>query len=412
MRALKRTILWLLLVTVLVIALVGGTLLWFYRGTDATDFDTPALRLADQTLTPTRCEWHTPVLGGVLYKTYSPAPSPRQELGELSEATAALTLPQDALIALTITGPDGAVLYNENSSARTEIRLTQNGEHLLRATVEIKPQSGKGYGVFYYEAAFTVNAPPQIRFSSTRLEQGGVMCVLVSGVMDAGAQPQLESELPFTPFVDVPGGKASFLGLHYNREPGDYNVTVRCGNHTETAVLTVVHRDYPRLYPAASAPSDEAAVQQWRDAIYPLYAMSADAPAWSGRFGRPCDTVVESTPYGAFVYEANSAAPSRSTGVEYACAAGSPVYVVAPGTVVFADTLALTGGTVVVDHGAGVKSYSFYLDRLDCQVGQSVEQGAPLGLSGDGLFFEIRIGNQSVDPAALYDGSSGLYFAQ
>ena len=122
--------------------------------------------------------------------------------------------------------------------------------------------------------------------------------------------------------------------------------------------------------------------------------------------------MVESTPYGAFVYEANSAAPNRSTGVEYACAAGSPVYAVAPGTVVFADTLALTGGTVVVDHGAGVKSYSFYLDRLDCQVGQSVEQGAPLGLSGDGLFFEIRIGNQSVDPAALYDGFSGLYFAQ
>ena len=34
MRALKRTLLWLLLVAVLVGGLVGGTLFWLYRSTD------------------------------------------------------------------------------------------------------------------------------------------------------------------------------------------------------------------------------------------------------------------------------------------------------------------------------------------------------------------------------------------
>ena len=84
----------------------------------------------------------------------------------------------------------------------------------------------------------------------------------------------------------------------------------------------------------------------------------------------------------------------------------------AAGTVVFAGSLELTGNTVVLDHGAGLKTYFFYLSQLSCEKGQTLEQGAQLGLSGERLFFEARIGNQSIDPAALFDGSSGLYFAQ
>lgn len=412
MRALRRALLWLLLVAVLVGALVGGTLAWLYRTTDETDFAVPVLTLNGQTLTPCSIQWHAPVLNGVLYKTYAPAPSGAQQLGTVDAAAVPVSLPGDALVTLTVTGPDGGTLYHENSADRTELRFVRNGDHVLRATVEIKPRAGKGYGVFQYEAAFTVNAPPQVTFSSTRLEQGGVVCVLVSGVLDPDAALQLNSELPATPFVDVPGGRAAFLGLHYNREPGDYPVTVSCGSFTQTQNVTVVHRDYPRLYPPASAPSDPAAVQQWRDAIYPLYAMSASAPAWSGRFAAPCAGAVERIPYGSFVYEGPSQSLRRSSGVEYSCASALPVTAPAAGTVVFADRLDLTGYTVVLDHGAGVKSYCFYLSQLDCAKGQVLEKGAPLGRSSETLFYEVRIGNQSVDPAALADGSSGLYFAQ
>ena len=58
---------------------------------DRTDFEPPALTLNGQTLTPTQCEWHAPVLNGVLYKTYAPAASPRQDLGEIGQATVPLS---------------------------------------------------------------------------------------------------------------------------------------------------------------------------------------------------------------------------------------------------------------------------------------------------------------------------------
>ena len=81
MRVVKRALLWLLLVAVLVGALVGGTLFWLYQTTDETDFSTPVLTLNGQTLTPTVTQWHAPVLNGVLYKTYEPAPVGAQQLG-------------------------------------------------------------------------------------------------------------------------------------------------------------------------------------------------------------------------------------------------------------------------------------------------------------------------------------------
>ena len=412
MRALKRTLLWLLLVAVLVGALVGGTLFWLYQNTDATDYTPPALTLNGQSLQPTQYQWHAPVLNGVLYKTDEGGTGTRQDLGTLTEASVPLSLPGDALVALPVTGPNGNVLYNTNSASLNELSFEENGTYVLQATVEIKPQAGKGYGVFRYDASFTVNAPPKVEFSSTRLLQGDVLCVRVSGVLDQNASLTLESELPFTPFVDVPGGKVAFGGMHYNREPGEYAVTVRCGEFSQSENVTVVHRDYPRLYLAAAQPADASASQAFRDAMYPLYAMSGTAPAWSGRFSAPCTGAVERVPYGSFVYEGEAQSLRRSSGVTYGCAANTPVTAVAPGTVVFADTLALTGNTVVVDHGAGVKSYYFGLTALACAKGQTLEQGAKLGESGEELFFEVRIGNQSVDPAALFSGTSGLYFAQ
>ncbi len=47
-----------------------------------------------------------------------------------------------------------------------------------------------------------------------------------------------------------------------------------------------------------------------------------------------------------------------------------------------AEPLLLTGLTLVLDHGQGLVSLLCHLDRLDVRVGDRVEPGAPVGLSG------------------------------
>ena len=84
------------------------------------------------------------------------------------------------------------------------------------------------------------------------------------------------------------------------------------------------------------------------------------------------------------------------------------------GEVVFAGNLTLTGGTVVIDHGCGVKSYLFGLESVAAERGQTVATGDAVGTAGEthDLIYELRIGTKSVDPEKAIAGSSGLQFRE
>ena len=119
-------------------------------------------------------------------------------------------------------------------------------------------------------------------------------------------------------------------------------------------------------------------------------------------------------PYGARLM-VDGALSGRSTGLTYGAAEpGSAVAAPQSGTVVYAGTLALTGGTVVIDHGCGVKSYLFGMGEVAVQRGQQVAKGDRVGAATDAhdLIYELRIGSKSVDPAPAIKGASGLQFQE
>ena len=111
------------------------------------------------------------------------------------------------------------------------------------------------------------------------------------------------------------------------------------------------------------------------------------------------------------VYNGTPKAPH--SGMDIAAAQGTPVKAPAAGIVTFAaPSLYLTGGTVVIDHGAGVSSNFLHLSRIDVQVGDRVEQGqvfAAVGATGRATgphlhwgmnWFDVRIDPLLVLPAA------------
>ena len=117
----------------------------------------------------------------------------------------------------------------------------------------------------------------------------------------------------------------------------------------------------------------------------------------SGRFGN--QRVYNGTP------------KSPHSGMDIAAASGTPVKAPAAGIVTFASpSLYLTGGTVVIDHGAGVSSNFLHLSRIDVKVGDRVEQGqvfAAVGATGRATgphlhwgmnWFDVRI-----DPLLVLD---------
>lgn len=105
--------------------------------------------------------------------------------------------------------------------------------------------------------------------------------------------------------------------------------------------------------------------------------------------------------YGA----SSSIRKSSHTGLDIAATKGTPIQVVADGTVTFAEYNGSYGYLVKVDHGNSVETWYAHTSKMYVRVGQKVTAGevvATVGSTGNStgphLHFEIRINGEHVNP--------------
>lgn len=96
---------------------------------------------------------------------------------------------------------------------------------------------------------------------------------------------------------------------------------------------------------------------------------------------------------------------SNHTGLDIATATGTPIKVVAAGTVTHASYQGAYGNLVKVDHGNGLETWYAHTSKMYVSVGQKVEAGeviAAVGSTGNStgshLHLEIRINGEHVNP--------------
>lgn len=92
-------------------------------------------------------------------------------------------------------------------------------------------------------------------------------------------------------------------------------------------------------------------------------------------------------------------------GLEITAALGSVVRAAHAGRVAFADRYGTYGSLVILDHGDRCYTVSANLGSMDVKVGDEVGAGEKIGTVGDdgrgpSLYFEIRVGNDKLPPAA------------
>lgn len=95
----------------------------------------------------------------------------------------------------------------------------------------------------------------------------------------------------------------------------------------------------------------------------------------------------------------------RHTGVDWACPVGTTVYASCGGTVIQASYNGGYGNNVVISHPDGRLTRYAHNSKLLVKVGQHVEQGEPIALSGNTgrstgphVHFELYIGGAAVNP--------------
>lgn len=103
--------------------------------------------------------------------------------------------------------------------------------------------------------------------------------------------------------------------------------------------------------------------------------------------------------------EIRAARRGSGSGLEMAGGPESIVRAVFPGRVAFADEYADYGRTVIVEHGSNYYSVSANLGSIDVRAGEEVQAGDRLGslsVTSTTLYFELRHGTESADPAPWF----------
>ena len=125
---------------------------------------------------------------------------------------------------------------------------------------------------------------------------------------------------------------------------------------------------------------------------------------WAGLFRLPTEGIF-TTQFGSGRSTNGGPVGNFHTGTDIAAALGTPITASAVGRVAWVGAMPIRGNTVILDHGAGVRTGYHHLDETSVEVGQIVEAGAVLGLmgttglsTGSHLHWEMTIYGVNVDP--------------
>lgn len=262
-------------------------------------------------------------------------------------------------------------------------------------------------------------SPFEVRLSPDEPLQGQLLLV---DIPDARPSDRLSGTFdgnPLHPFRDArgrlralavvklqrPAGKASLtLRLTRENEPPrirNLAVRVRAGAFPEQT-LTV---DPKFLAPPKKAWPQIAADQKAMDQVF---SAPDSEKKWRGRFVWPSD----GRRGGGFGIRRtfNKTQRSRHWGIDISGEEGDPVAAIGAGVVVLKRDCYYSGGTLVVDHGAGLFSLYFHLSKYEVGEGDTVAQGQLIGrvgatgrATGSHLHLSTKLGKIPFDPASLIE---------
>ncbi|MDL2219055.1 M23 family metallopeptidase [Ruminococcaceae bacterium OttesenSCG-928-O06] len=424
-----KKVLLVILCVVLVLVLAGGGYAWYtYQNTGEDSIPSPVVEVLGVPLTPVYAEWSQPVLGGLAYKdlAYVIDAVPTL-LGETETAELTFALPDGYESMLTVSRED-AVLYHGSCEGWDAALAADAGDYQVQIQCTLPAGGNTGYGIFRYIAWFTVvpppAPPPSLAAGRTELAQGDIFSLYV-GPLQGGPAPTAETDLGAVVFTPWQDGWFAAVPVGNNASPGTYQVKVAAGEYTWETEVSVVpfsfdtqNLEIDTSDPVITEANSDAAYQQYREKIPPLFNTFDEERYWEGVFIAPAQGWV-STQFGSIRYTNGDWDNPRShNGMDIAAEEGSDVIAPNNGRVVLAEYLLNTGWTIVIEHGGGLKSYYFHMSEIYVEPDDMVTTGQLIGLvgstgysTGAHLHYEMRIGSAPISPSMLFYPEAGLYSA-
>jgi hypothetical protein len=262
---------------------------------------------------------------------------------------------------------------------------------------------------------------PKVSVSSRNIPQGDLGLIRVE--VGKGEIPQVTwmgEKVHMVP-NDQERTWRGFLGVDLKAKPGTYPLYVEilpAGGeknteiHVEQKRYGVRRLTLPREMVALDAPTLERVKEEART-MRALWEAPASIAAWSGPFLRP----VEGEVVGPFGRSSiiNEQPRTPHSGVDLRADRGTPIKAINDGRVALTCDHFFSGRSVVIDHGGGILSMYFHLEKILVQKDEKVTKGQVVGLvgstgraTGPHLHFGIRVNGARVDPLRLVSLSEDL----
>lgn len=416
---------WLLLVVLFVLIIAGGGVAWLYRSATPDMLPEVKVTFDGQELAPTAYKWHVPVVGSFFRRTYAETlnSSPVVLEDAISDASPDIIVtPSDYSTQLTITDADRETVYEGSVTGFRSYLFAENGTFdaklVVTASDSAAEDSSSVTGTETWQFRFTVSIKPSITLCTPTVQQGSVAAVRVGSTMSR-TEPTLTGPLESTGFVRAANGWICYLPIPWNAETRNTELTVTADGYTETLTLSVRAASYSyKDYSAKSQlTSPYIGADDVPDAVRRLLTTDDGEIQWAvGGFVQPfLDSFDTPLLYGMTEYVGRSYS-ERSTNYGYGGRTSTNVVikpkkskdsmiVPASGHVLLAEDLGGSYGyTVVIDHGAGLRSIFYGLTALDVEAGDDVKQGQLLGTSGRTVVAELRIGTVPINPLLVWRG--------
>ena len=422
-------------VIVMILLLLAGAAAVYYVLLPVRSFDVPSVALEGQEAQAFSGGWHTRLLRQPewlaehipIVKESPSVTGSYKDLGSVARKKLQLDVPAEAdACTFELLRPFETVNPVEAEGSLEDwqnYEFSRNGNYCLTVTLHYDEDENYDAADFNYQFNFTIDVQPEVQFSTDRAVQGDIIRVTADMGFETEA-PTIESDLGLCAFI--PMGEncyEAYVPVGYNQSASAKDIIVHAGPKDAVGHVVVVPASFEVEYfdmPQETIDATMNVPGAGEDYKQKLGVLAEERyvvweKLWDGPFIQPVDGVITSS-FGLFRYINGSATPSRHQGVDIAVAEGTPVPASNSGQVVFADFVIMTGNTVVIEHGAGLKTIYMHLSEIDCEAGDMVKKGDIIGLvgttgysTGPHLHFEVRIGDQSVSPWPLIDGTSAIY---
>jgi murein DD-endopeptidase MepM/ murein hydrolase activator NlpD len=242
--------------------------------------------------------------------------------------------------------------------------------------------------------------------------QGDPVMLQIKGVSNLQDIKKITFNSVVVPVFTYQGIPTAFVGIRLSQKPGNYNVRVILSDDQILNKIVAVEArknaekslGIPSKLGGDTATSAKKMVNTLKKDNKSLAKLkTASSALWAYAFTLPLFDATVTDPYG-YVRQTDGYSIAH-LGTDFHAATGTPVMAMNRGIVRKAQFYNTYGNTIVIDHGLGLSTLYMHLSKIDVNVGEVVNQGQVIGLSGSTgyatephLHISVHIGGVAVDP--------------